>query len=72
MRYSHYLQVNFVSTGDDEVSKSWMGYCESRVRGVSSIPRGSSTVETDSLVPSAVEDSEECEQCVLLHRVQRR
>ena len=33
VKYSHYLQVNFVSTGDDEISKSWMGYCESDCQG---------------------------------------
>lgn len=33
IKYSHYLQVHVLGTGDDEASTGWIGYCEARLRG---------------------------------------
>ena len=30
--YDHYLTLNIIANGDDVDSKSWIGYCESRIR----------------------------------------
>ena len=30
--YDHYLTLNILANGDDADSKSWIGYCESRIR----------------------------------------
>lgn len=32
IKYNHYLALNIIGVGTDETSRSWMGYCESRIR----------------------------------------
>ncbi len=40
IRYNHYLSINIIGTGDNMESRSWMGFCETFMRGFPQQLRG--------------------------------